>query len=74
VTITKGDSVRTLWRLRSGLARVPVFDPSTFRDVFFAGRAIQQRLDAAALQLGLPQDAVRKRSLFRRRRAPTGKH
>lgn len=66
--LTKRDSVATLWRLRSGLARVPIFDPSTLHDLFFAGRALQQRLDTAALQLGLSKQDVRKPSLFRRRK------
>jgi hypothetical protein len=68
VILTKRGSVATLWRLRSGLGRIPIFDPSTLHDVFFAGRALQQRLDTAALQLGLSKEDVRKPSLFRRRR------
>jgi hypothetical protein len=63
---TKRDSVQALWRLRSGLARVPLFDLSTFHDVFFVGKALQQRLDTAALQLGLSTEDVRKPSLFQR--------
>jgi hypothetical protein len=68
VLATKRDSVQTLWRLRSGLSRVPLFDLSTFRDVFFVGRALQQRLDTAALHLGLSTEDVRKPSLFHRRK------
>jgi hypothetical protein len=64
--VTKRDSVQALWRLRSGLTRIPLFDLSTFRDVFFVGKALQQRLDTAALRLGLSAEDVRKPSLFRR--------
>jgi hypothetical protein len=64
--VTKRDSVQALWRLRSGIARVPLFDLSTFHDVFFVGKALQQRLDTAALQLGLSAGDVRKPSLIQR--------
>ena len=66
---TKRESLRMLWRLRSGATRLPAFEPSTFRTLFFAGRALQERLDTAAAQLGLPADSVKKPGLFRRRRA-----
>lgn len=67
--MTKKDSLRMLWRLRSGATRLPAFEPSTFRTLFFAGRALQQRLDIAAAELALPADSVKKPGLFRRRSA-----
>jgi len=66
---SKKDTLLMLWRLRSGLSKIPLFDPSTFKDLFFAGRALQERLDAAAVELGIPGDEVRKPGLFRRRSA-----
>jgi hypothetical protein len=66
---TKKETILVLWRLRSGNVRIPIFDPSTFKDLFFAGRALQHRLEAAAAQLGIPREDVRKPSLLRRRKA-----
>jgi|GEM_PF-3697330 len=68
VLVTKRDSVQALWRLRSGLAQIPIFDLSTFRDVFFGGSALHQRLDPVVRQLGLTTEDVRKPSHFRRRK------
>lgn len=65
-TATKKDALVMLWRLRSGALKIPVFEPSSFRDLFFAGRALQHRLEAAATMLGLPPDAVAKPNLLRR--------
>ena len=64
--LTKADAVRILWQLHSGVPRIPLFEPSSFKDVFFAGHALQERLDGAAVQLGLSKDDVRKPSLLRR--------
>jgi hypothetical protein len=56
---TKKDTLVTLWRLRSGGHALPALTPATVKNVLRAGRALQQRLDEAADELGLGRDRVR---------------
>jgi hypothetical protein len=54
---TKRDSIMMLWRMRWGLRRkAPILDISSVKRLVFTGGALEDRLEDAADQLGIPRE------------------